>query len=402
MSQVSISPDWANLMHSHGPADDVPPRLAALKSPSSHDRSEALSYLWECLLHQGTRYEASPFVVPFLFEILEDAECRIQREVIDLLLALAVGYGESFLPFGYDLVREEQRYAQNAWSSLYGYSDARIAYYEVHKKARVFLRFLDPNGDPQTRLSAGFAVAHFAQPLSASHADVARYIEIEADEEQMLGLVLCYGMLARYTDVQPELSLLTEDFASSQSLRVARSIAITTILGPRTPESALQTLLTALTESWSLSSPREGWQWWNGGDLLGYAALALRLVGTDHRELVANALCAALTKTDACTFAIPETLLEILFPEPKPHLGWKVSAFDRIQRESLNVLLRTKHWRDWMISSRFLTPGLTGDAYRAAMKQFFNEIAEGNYGSEFMKLGDAGNVSSWDLKKHWP
>ncbi len=62
------SVDWKNLSHSHGTAEEVPARLAAVVGPSDKDRGAALEYFWEYLLHQGTRYEASPFVVAFLFE----------------------------------------------------------------------------------------------------------------------------------------------------------------------------------------------------------------------------------------------------------------------------------------------------------------------------------------------
>lgn len=398
------SVDWRSLSHSHGTAEEVPAHLAAIVGTSDEDRTAAFKYFWEYMLHQGSRYEASPYVVPFLFEALENVEAPIQRELIDLLLGLAVGYGESFLPYGYDLEREERRFEEKSWEGLFSYDDAHSAYYEVHKRARTFTRFLRTECDPVTRLSAGFTVAHFAQSLSEIHTEVANYIEGEADESQLQSLIHCFGMLGRYADVEPNVSVLSSYLAPdcSQSLRVAASIALTTIRGSRTPDSALQTLLTALTESWTLYSPRDDWRWWNEGDLLGYAALVLRLVGADRRDELAFALCEALEKTEACTFAIPQTLLDILFPEPKSPIGRRVSEFDGVQRASLNVLLRTQHWRDWMIDSRFLPTGLTGDDYQNALQKFISEITSGgsNLGSNL--LGRTGNVSSWDLKKHWP
>ena len=101
------SVDWGHISHSHGTADEVPARLTALVGPSAKDRDKVLEYFWEYILHQGSRYEASPYVVPFLFEVLEEVEPLCQEEIIDLLLGLAVGYGESFLPYGYDLEKEK-------------------------------------------------------------------------------------------------------------------------------------------------------------------------------------------------------------------------------------------------------------------------------------------------------
>jgi hypothetical protein len=397
------SVEWAKLCHSHGTAEEVPARLAALVGPSDEDRAKALDYFWSYMLHQGTRYEASPFTVPFLFEALEDAEFPLQQQLIDLLLGLAVGYGESFLPEGYDLEKEEQRIEEGSWEGLFGDGDdARSAYYEVHKRAETFTRFLRPDCHPETRLSAGFAVAHFTQSLPGIHGEVAEYIHRESDEFQLQSLILCFGMLGRYAGAKPDVSILM-DFLEpdrSQSLRVAASIALTTILGPRTPDSALRILLTALKESWKLPSPRDAW-WWNDGDLLGYAALVLPMAGTSRRDEIAYALCEALARTEACTFAIPQTLLVILFPEPKSATGRQVSEFDEVQRASLNILLRTGHWRTWMIDSRFLPSGLTGDDYRDALHRFIDEITGGLGISDSELFRRAGNVSSWDFEKHW-
>src|SRR4051794_37130187 len=90
------SVEWARLTHSHGTAEEVPAHLAALVGPSDGDRAEALVYFWNFMLHQGSRYEASPYIIPFLFEALEDAKSPLQPQLIDLLLGLAVGNDESF------------------------------------------------------------------------------------------------------------------------------------------------------------------------------------------------------------------------------------------------------------------------------------------------------------------
>lgn len=396
--------EWEKLSHSHGSAAEVPARFAALVGESDEKRDAALEYFWEFMLHQGSRYEASPYLVPFLFEVLDASQFPLQRQLIDLLLGLAVGCGESFLPYGYNLETEERRFKDKSWGSLFDYDNARSAYYEVHQHAEVFTRFLRPECHPESRLSAGFAVAHFAQSLSQYHADVSRYIAKESDESQLQNLMLCFGMLGRYADVKPDVRILTDylEPACSPTLRVSAAIAVTTIRGSETPDPALKTLLSALVESWKLESPRDDWRWWNEGDLLGYAALVLRLVGKGHRDEFAFVLCKALEKTEACTFAVPQTLLDILFPDPKPPAGRNVADFDDVQRHCLGTLLQTRHWRDWMISSKFLPSGLTGDDYRNALQKFVSGITGDMNASDSNLLWRAGNVSSWDLKKHWP
>ena len=76
--------DWPNLKTAYGTAIDAPRHLRALISGSSQERPAALDYFWNNIWHQGTRYTASPFVVPFLFEALYRAE---SAQATDLLIS---------------------------------------------------------------------------------------------------------------------------------------------------------------------------------------------------------------------------------------------------------------------------------------------------------------------------
>ena len=128
--------------------------------------------------------------------------------------------------------------------------------------------------------------------------------------------------------------------------------------------------------------------------------MALQLISIDRRDEIAQALCSVLVNSDACTFSIPETLLNVLFPEPKPSDGRNISDMDNVQLASLQTLLGTNHWRDWMINSKFLPVGLTNYEYQPAMQKFLSEAMEGKQ-LEFDLFQRAGNVSSWDLKNYW-
>ncbi len=136
--------------------------------------------------------------------------------------------------------------------------------------------------------------------------------------------------------------------------------------------------------------------------LLGYAVLSLRLLGPERRSEIAEGLCAALSKLSACTYSIPQTLLDLLFPEPMPSGGWKEADFDDVQRASLTALLRTRHWTAWMISAKFLSPELTGDGYQVALSEFVSEYTKGEPLSRSEVVRRSGNVSTWDNEKHWP
>jgi hypothetical protein len=86
---------WADLSHAIGPADDVPERLRALVSNDEDRRREALYRLMETIWHQGTIYEATSHVIPFLVRMLQSSQTP-DRASVALLLASIAG-GSSYL-----------------------------------------------------------------------------------------------------------------------------------------------------------------------------------------------------------------------------------------------------------------------------------------------------------------
>lgn len=83
--------DWATLNQAYGPAVAVPDLLRGLGSSDATRRSEALEELWGTIWHQGTVYDCTPVVVPFLAEIVQaaDVDCRTRAEVALLLAEIA-------------------------------------------------------------------------------------------------------------------------------------------------------------------------------------------------------------------------------------------------------------------------------------------------------------------------
>jgi len=105
---------WHQLHHAYGPAVDVPGLLRALVAPeqaadklqqaakraSRSVREQAIWTLWGNVFHQGTVWQASPHVVPFLVEILREGprDPTLRRFVIDYLHHLALGYPTDVFP----------------------------------------------------------------------------------------------------------------------------------------------------------------------------------------------------------------------------------------------------------------------------------------------------------------
>lgn len=73
--------DWASLHHAYGPADNIPGLLYAMFSRDVEAAEVMLDDLMNRILHQGTVYPATPYVLPYLQRMLIAAQ-PFPREVI--------------------------------------------------------------------------------------------------------------------------------------------------------------------------------------------------------------------------------------------------------------------------------------------------------------------------------
>jgi hypothetical protein len=96
--------DWQQLTHAYGSAEDVPQHLHALLSPDKEKRDEAFGFFWGSVIHQGTVYEVTAHVVPFLLELLQTPDAELRRALLPLLAEYA--QGSSYHDAHADLARE--------------------------------------------------------------------------------------------------------------------------------------------------------------------------------------------------------------------------------------------------------------------------------------------------------
>lgn len=92
--------DWSRLFHAYGRATDVPGQLRALRSGDAGARDRAHYQLRGNVHHQGTRWQGSYAVIPFLIALADDPSTPARDLVIDLIRLVALGYrDEGDLPF---------------------------------------------------------------------------------------------------------------------------------------------------------------------------------------------------------------------------------------------------------------------------------------------------------------
>ncbi|MEV7180316.1 hypothetical protein [Kitasatospora sp. NPDC093679] len=93
--------DRAALGHAYGSAEDVPGRLRTVCGPDDEARENAFRSLFGNIFHQGSRYSASPYAVPFLTRIAVAGRADARVDARLLLTRLAVDRHDEYdLPLG--------------------------------------------------------------------------------------------------------------------------------------------------------------------------------------------------------------------------------------------------------------------------------------------------------------
>lgn len=83
---------WPELEHAYGPAEDVPDLLRQLLDPDPKVRDEVLTTLYGNVFHQGTRYQATAYVIPFLIELCGNPNVPKRGDLLRYWGSLITGY----------------------------------------------------------------------------------------------------------------------------------------------------------------------------------------------------------------------------------------------------------------------------------------------------------------------
>ncbi|MFY1705331.1 HEAT repeat domain-containing protein [Micromonospora sp. WMMA1923] len=192
---------WSRLGHAYGSAADVPDQIRALRSPEQPVRQQALNALFGNIFHQGTRYQASAYAVPFLLELLADPDTPEPDWLLTLLTSLAIGYDESFLPDGFpvgecrqaarggrellaakpppwvgeDEDEDDKEYVEYEYVESLSAADqdrlwtyVALAVYDAVRAGVPLFRSLLDHSDPGVRAGAAYALGWFPEEAAGS------------------------------------------------------------------------------------------------------------------------------------------------------------------------------------------------------------------------------------------
>ncbi len=202
--------DWASLDHSYGSADDIPDAIEALTAGNWRVRQKACSYLSNSLNHQGVqRWEATARAIPFLIELVTQADMPDRPSILELLTEFAVGSPQGvYMVTGFNLDENygptgSREYGMNVFYDQKG-SPADLAYGklmreiygEVLKGLPIYLNFLH-DGDKAMRVYAAFMLGWL--PTAAAQTVPAMLAQFRRERSPLargsLALAMAYASL---------------------------------------------------------------------------------------------------------------------------------------------------------------------------------------------------------------
>ncbi|MEV0733447.1 hypothetical protein [Polymorphospora sp. NPDC050346] len=355
--------DWAGLEHAYGSAGDVPANLRALTSADEEERHGAFGELYASIVHQGTRYEASAYAVPPLLDLIADPATPDRWLVGQLLVLIAIGSDEAWLPDGLPVdelraaaaggVEVLRRYKRDEplddadQGRMYAHFDLRA--YEAVGAGLPLLRRLVGGDDADLSMIATYTLGWYPEPEPV--ASIAAVATVATDparaEEEVAVAVVAAGMVG--ADGADRLAATALDDGRAV-VRWAGAVASARLHGPASGERAVAELL-----RWAGGADEPDTRIpYLEGDLGGYASLALHQLGPAYAEAAFDAHLARLPKVQAMpALTVVGAALRLAFPAGPVPADTPFTALDDRQRRLARVLAAAPGSWCWSGQKRF-------------------------------------------------
>lgn len=316
--------NWAKLTHAYGAASDVPQQIRNLGSKDEVTRQNALSALYANIFHQGTRYQATPYAISFLYELLFAEGIEDKSSIVFLLINLALGYEDAYLPYGFnekefrqELLEYEESLseAEKTENEQFGYNaQSLIACYEnVKKGLPLLLKFVNEENQSLRRASI-YALSWFSGQFNEIAPTLQKSLTNSTEETDKVNTILSLGFLAKGAKVDAN-SLGLNTYLESSSLIIRVSTAIVLAQNPLTDK-----IIEILIEGMSAEEmPRHEGFYFNEGDIIGLVSLILGYYGENAKDKIVPLLCQTLQKVSAIqSINVTQALFKIV------NQNWKV------------------------------------------------------------------------------
>ncbi|WP_338763874.1 hypothetical protein WAF17_20595 [Bernardetia sp. ABR2-2B] len=307
---------WSELKHAYGSAANIPNDLHNLASSDEKTCDQALSGLYGNIFHQGTRYTATPYAIPFLFELIENETTHNRAELIYYIINLALGYEEAYLVEGINPAQikaelkeahktmsleeikdsKEYGYSYLALLDCYSFVEERIPilWEIIEKTPKSFNNEVENNKNRKLINSAIYASAWFAEKGTTSIELIKRQIPVLTHENDIANCILAIGLLSKNTEPKIDISFL-EAYLDSTSVLLKTSAAIALIKYPLTNQ-IIEILIDSITSNEELRKINE--IPFNDGNINGYASgmLSGYAQTQEEEQRILLAFCQVLEK----------------------------------------------------------------------------------------------------------
>ncbi|MFK3980674.1 HEAT repeat domain-containing protein [Micromonospora sp. NPDC050397] len=350
MPELGNTVDWSTLEHAYGTAEDIPGLLGELASGDQETRHGAFGELLHSLVHQGTRYQASAYAVPALLDLVADP-AQADREFVALLLVwIAIGSDEAWLPDGIRIDELRQRASGGAEVLARGRTGrttaehvavdtyAALRGWEAVRDGLPVLRSLLDGADLGLRTIAAYTLGWFpadaapagAEPSLAALADLVA--EADADQGLVAVALVSAGLLGADGSARLARAALDDP---RPLVRWAGAIALARLDGPAADPRVATELL-----HWAGGGSRRDQEFpFLGGDLAGYATLALRQLGPASADAAFAATLARLPLVHAEeALTVLGEALRYAFPDGPVPGPAPFEQLDERQRRLVRVL----------------------------------------------------------------
>jgi len=328
---------WDTLSHAYGPAGDVPDLLRQLTSQVEEDRQSALHELWGNVFHQGTRYQASQYAVPFLVEIVRTPGPR-RTDIVALLLNLAVGYPEEWLASGFraDLVRQQQQELDdNEWNV-----DAIHVYDAVCREVKALISLLKDD-DESVRVHAAHSLAFLPDVAHESVPQLIATVGLDQSKLVRASALLALGLVHQNApfDVEDVSAGVADD--GDQLVR----FSVAALDGrPDGDHELSQETIHVLTDALAHERMSADVFPWNEGDISGFAGVILGRWPLDDSTL--DRMCVILrTAGPVQSVTLARVLLSQTFPRGRADVPELAANLSKRQSTIVRALEHAGGWR---------------------------------------------------------
>ncbi|MGW3247031.1 HEAT repeat domain-containing protein [Streptomyces sp. NPDC001070] len=348
---------WAQLHHSYGMADDVPGHLRAIQAGVWEGRYPPSAQLADHIVHQGTRSQAAVYTVPFLVQMALDPRLVNRHRLVGLLVAIAIGLDNNYLPNGYDprvdranlanlrgeadewaqwigeaADDEQRKQREESWAQVLIAAEAVVRSYDAVREALPALAVLLTSDSPELRAETANLLAWFPESAATSIPLLKAFIADEDSPGAAATGVVAIGLLGDPATVPFIRRYLDSPIVE---LRWAAAFALTRfgIAGPAVVEVLTQVVARPpeKTETMSFLS----------GSYRGLAAMALAETSETTTLRAVDAMLAGLADRTGVggsyyRYYTADTLFTLLFPgdpaEPPQSFGDLSNVQQRVVR----------------------------------------------------------------------